>query len=59
MTSPWLTVNEAAAYAKVSTATIRRACKGGALHGCKVSGKKLWRFHVTELDRWLGAEKQA
>ena len=51
--SPWLTLDEAAAYAKVSTATITRARKGGGLRGYKVQGKKLWRFHVADLDQWL------
>jgi excisionase family DNA binding protein len=51
--TPWLTLNEAGAYTKLSTATITRARKGGALRGYKVQGKKLWRFHVADLDRWL------
>jgi len=33
ITSPWLTLDEAAGYAKVSTATITRARKSGALRG--------------------------
>jgi hypothetical protein len=38
----------------VSPATITRARKSGALRGVKVpQGKKLWRFNVSELDRWL------
>ena len=52
-TSPWLTLEEAAAYAKLSTASITRARKSRALPGYKVQGKKLWRFHVADLDRWL------
>jgi excisionase family DNA binding protein len=53
MTSPWLTLHEAATYAKVSTATITRARKSGGLRGYKVQGKKLWRFNGSELNRWL------
>jgi excisionase family DNA binding protein len=53
MTSPWLTLLEAAEYTKVSTATITRARKAGGLRGYRVQGKKLWRFHVADLDRWL------
>ena len=51
--SPWLTGEEAAAYTKLSTATITRARKTGDLRGYRVQGKKLWRFHVADLDRWL------
>jgi len=51
--SPWLTLDEAAAYTKLSTATITRARKSGNLTGYKVQGKKLWRFNVADLDRWL------
>ena len=51
--SPWLTLEEAAAYTKLSTASITRARKSRALPGYKVQGKKLWRFHVADLDRWL------
>jgi excisionase family DNA binding protein len=53
ITSPWLTLHEAAAYTKVSTATITRARKGGGLRGYLVQSKKLWRFHVADLDQWL------
>ncbi len=53
ITSPWLTLDEAAAYTKLSIATITRARKSGGLRGYKVQGKKLWRFHVADLDRWL------
>jgi excisionase family DNA binding protein len=51
--SPWLTLDEAAAYTKLSPATITRARKCGALRGYKVQGKKLWRFHVADVDRWM------
>jgi excisionase family DNA binding protein len=51
--SPWLTLHQAAAYTKLSTATITRARKSGGLRGYKVQGKKLWRFHVADLDQWL------
>jgi excisionase family DNA binding protein len=51
--TPWLTLHEAAAYTKLSPATITRARKRGELTGYKVSGRKLWRYHVADLDRWL------
>jgi excisionase family DNA binding protein len=54
VTSPWLTLDEAAAYAKLSKASITRARKSGSLRGYRVQGKKLWRFHVADLDAWLG-----
>lgn len=51
--SPWLTLDEAAAYAKLSTASITRARKSGSLRAIRVQGKKLWRFHIADVDRWL------
>jgi excisionase family DNA binding protein len=51
--SPWLTLDEAAVYTRLSIATITRARKSGGLRGYKVQGKKLWRFHVADLDQWL------
>ncbi len=51
--SPWLTLEEAAAYTKLSTASITRARKDRTLRGYRVQGKKLWRFNVADLDMWL------
>jgi excisionase family DNA binding protein len=51
--SPWLTLAEAAEYARTSTATLLRNVKAGKLRAIKVSGKKLWRFKTTWIDAWL------
>jgi excisionase family DNA binding protein len=56
VTSPWLCTIEAASYTKLSVATINRARRSGALKAYCVSGKRLWRFRVEDLDTWLMAE---
>ncbi len=53
--STWLTLDEAAAYTKLSPATLLRSVKAGELRAFKVRGRKLWRFRTVDLDGWLGA----
>jgi excisionase family DNA binding protein len=53
MTTPWLKIDEAAAYARVSEPTIRRELKGGRLKAYRVGGKKALRFRVEDVDAWL------
>jgi excisionase family DNA binding protein len=55
--SPWLTVDEACAYAKVSRATLLRAARLGRVQGFKVNSARLWRFRASDLDTWI--EKSA
>jgi excisionase family DNA binding protein len=52
-TSPWLTLPEAAAYARVSQPTIRREARAGRLAAYKVGGRRMWRFRAVDLDAWL------
>ncbi len=53
--SPWLTLEEAARYARVSGATLRREAKAGRLRAYKVGGRRCWRFKAEDLDQWLVA----
>lgn len=53
MTTPWLKIGEAAAYARVSEPTIRRETKAGRLKAYRVGGKKALRFRVEDVDAWL------
>ena len=52
-TSSWLTLIEAAQYAKVSGVTLRREARAGRLRGYKVGGRRLWRFKAEDVDAWL------
>ena len=49
----WLTLAEAASYAKVSSVTLRREAKAGRLPAYKVGGRRVWRFRVEDVDAWL------
>jgi excisionase family DNA binding protein len=50
--SPWLTTDEAAAYAKVAKITILRACRSEALRSTLVGRHR--RLHISWIDSWLG-----
>lgn len=52
---PWMTTDEAAAYAKCSTATIKTQAKLERLRGTKLGGTKRseWRFRRSWIDAWL------
>jgi excisionase family DNA binding protein len=55
MSAPtWLDVRAAASRLSVSTATILRAARSGALKGNKLGGKR-WRFRTVDLDNWMGS----
>jgi excisionase family DNA binding protein len=49
MTSPWLTVDEAAARLRVSTKTIYREVQCGRLRAARIGGRRSLRF----LSEWL------
>jgi excisionase family DNA binding protein len=51
--TPWLTLVEAAAFAKVSGATLRREAKAGRLRAYKVGGRRCWRFKAEDVTAWL------
>ena len=53
MTDQWLTLEEAAAYLKVSKPTIYRFCAEGCLPFYKLAGTGQRRFKGTDLDALL------
>ena len=50
---PWLVTLEAAAYAKVSDRTIRKAAKEGRLRGAQLNASQKWIFRRSAVDQWL------
>jgi len=44
---------EAAAYAKVSDRTIRKAAKEGRLRGAQLNASQKWIFRRSAVDQWL------
>jgi len=49
----WLTIEEAAAYLRVSDRTIRRGLKAGAIKAYRVAGRRDLRFRREDLDAFL------
>jgi excisionase family DNA binding protein len=49
-----LTPKEAAAYLRVSIATLTRLSRAGELPGVRIG--KLWRYSKSALDEWLAAK---
>ena len=52
--SPWLTVEETAAYLKMSPAAVRKAAHRGQLPSYRRGARRL--FHRAELDRAVRGE---
>jgi len=57
--SPWLTVDEAAAYAHVSSKTIYRACRARQLRHARVGGRRDIRIKAEWIDAWHEASAAA
>jgi excisionase family DNA binding protein len=53
--SPWLTRDQAAAYAHVSPGTIRREVRARRLQCARVGGRRSMRFKRAWVDAWLEA----
>lgn len=51
--SSWLTLDEAARIAKVSTATLRREIRKGRLRHARVAGRRVIRIRPSWIDHWL------
>ena len=51
--SPWLTVTEAAEYARVSRDTIYTACERRELRHARIGGRRSIRLRPAWLDEWL------
>jgi len=50
-----MTIDDLAAYLKLSTSTLYKLCADGKVPGTKVG--RHWRFHKAVIDRWLGDER--
>lgn len=46
-----MTIDDLAAYLKLSTSTLYKLCAEGKVPGTKVG--RHWRFHKTVVDQWL------
>jgi excisionase family DNA binding protein len=53
MPTGWLTLREAAEYARCSTVTIRREVRAGRLRAFRLAGRRTWRLRATDVDRWI------
>jgi excisionase family DNA binding protein len=53
--SPWLTVDEAAAYTKCNRRSIYRATAKGKLKAARVNDRGDLRYRAEWLDAWLEA----
>lgn len=51
--SPWLNVDEAAAYARVGRKVIYKAIASGKLRAAHVDGRRKIIIHRDWLDSWL------
>lgn len=55
----WWTRRDAAAYARVSEATIGREARNGRLRHARVGGRRALRFRRPWIDDWLTAAQPA
>ncbi len=53
--TPWLTVREAAARARVGPKVIYFECRSGRLRHARVGGRRDLRFLAEWVDAWLTA----
>jgi excisionase family DNA binding protein len=53
--TPWITVKEAARYAKCGTKSIYLAVASGQLRAARLGGRRELRFVRDWLDEWLRA----
>jgi excisionase family DNA binding protein len=49
----WLTLQQAADRAQLSTATLRREARHGRLPATRVGGRRTYRFRPDWIDAWL------
>jgi excisionase family DNA binding protein len=52
-----MTIEDLAAYLKLSKSTLYKLCQDGKVPGQKVG--RHWRFHKAVIDRWLGDQEQS
>jgi excisionase family DNA binding protein len=55
---PYIEVGRAAAYLSMSRKTLLKKARAGRLpaHPIGEGRKKMWRFRLSELDRWMQTE---
>jgi excisionase family DNA binding protein len=53
VSTPWLTISEAAEYVRASVPTLRREVARGALRAYRIGGRLALRFRAEDLDDWL------
>lgn len=59
ITSPWMTLDEAAKYARCSPTTLLRQARVGRCRGFKLaSGRRCWRFRAEDLVAWVQSNAQ-
>jgi excisionase family DNA binding protein len=51
--SPWFTVTETAAGARVREDTVGDALRSGDLRGYQTGPNDRWRIHVNDIDAWI------
>jgi len=54
-TTPWLTVREAAARARVGSKVVYREVKAGRLRAARIGGRRDLRVLASWVDDWLTA----
>lgn len=55
---PYIEAGRAAAYLSMSRKTLLKKARAGRLPGHPIGEgrKKMWRFRISELDRWMQTE---
>jgi excisionase family DNA binding protein len=55
---PYIEANRAASYLSISRKTLLKKARSGRLPGHPIGDgrKKMWRFRISELDRWMQTE---
>ena len=53
--SPWLTIREAAPYAKCGVKVLYRAVRTGRLRAARLGGRRELRLRREWIDRWIDA----
>jgi excisionase family DNA binding protein len=58
VSEPYIDAERAATHLSISRKTLLRLARRGALpaHSIGQGRKKMWRFRISELDRWMQTE---
>ena len=59
LSSPWLTVKEAADRARCGVKTVYREVAAGRLKAARIGGRRELRFLAAWVDQWLSASISA